>query len=254
MFVFRKVFLRALILFSAVPLNISYRYVANCVPGGVVQSLQQTQGKIGLYVLALQTIMPTLYGNLMLMTEGPTTECQDAANLVNSNQIFPEHILQHYPKMSQLGAIKGLQEANISKSYLYVFKNKAYTEYAIIADCVPGPIVGGLDQTGGRVALYTMALKTILPGLFGDLLYIGEGKNPGCIEMMNAINMGNKTIVTTDKKTAPKSFGMREMGVLQGLKQADNEQSYIYVFKNKMWNSTWQVMIPDLKHYGIHNN
>jgi len=245
-----KSFLHALALCLAVSPGEGYEFAANCVPGGVVSTLGATDGKIALYVLALQKIMPTIYGNLVFMAEGPGGECDRAANLVNTNLIHPDNILTKFTNMSQVGAIQGLNKAVPNKSYLYVFKSKNFREYSVIADCVPGGIVGGLSQTGGRVALYTMALTTILPGIFGNLQYLGQGNNSACMTMMNAINEGNKTVVDINKKNVA-SFGMKEIGVLQGLQVADNTTSYIYVFKNKMWNSSWKVMLPNLQSYGI---
>jgi len=35
------------------------------------------------------------------------------------------------------------------------------------------------------------------------------------------------------------------------MKLADENKSYLYVFKNKMWNSTWEVMLPNLQTYGL---
>merc|ERR1740121_1103939 len=184
------------------------------------------------------------------MAQGPGGECGSAANLVNTNMIKPGDILTKFTNMSQIGALQGLKVGEHNKSYLYVFKSLAFREYAVIADCVPGSIVGGLSQTGGRIALYTMALTTILPGLFGDLLFLGQGNNSACVNMMNTINEGNKSVVDINKKFK-NSFGMREIGVLQGLNLADGNKSYIYVFKNKMWNSTWGVMLPNLQNYGV---
>lgn len=244
------ILLRALILCLALSPGEGYGFVANCVPGVVVKSLGATDGKVGLYVLALQQIMPTIYGNLKLMAKGPHGQCLGAANTVNLNQIQPGEILTKFTNMTKVDAIQALNKAVANKSYLYVFTSKDFREYSVIADCVPGGIVGGLSQTGGRIALYTMALTTILPGLYGNLQYLGQGNNSACINMMNAINEGNKTVVDINKKNVA-SFGMKEVGVLQGLNVADNNMSYIYVFKNKMWNSSWQIMLPNLQSYGI---
>lgn len=252
---FTKTLVRAL---AALCLSLSpgegYEFLANCVPGDIVKDLAQTQGKVGLYVMALQKIVP-LYGNLKLMAEGPGDECGEAATLVNVNQIRPQEIVTKFTNMTEVGALQSLKTAVSNRSYLYVFKNKNYREYHAIADCVPGPIVKGLNQTGGRIALYTVALTTILPGLFGDLLFLGEGNNSECINMMNNINEGNDPHrhenVMKDVKAKKSKFGMKEIGVLQGLKLAEDNMSYLYVFKNKMWNNTWSVMLPGLKDYGV---
>jgi len=245
-----KFFSCALAIALAIRIGASYEYIGNCVPGPIVAGLNQTGGRIGLYTMALTKIMP-IYGNLMLMAEGPGDQCNAAANAVNLNQVQPNQILNHYLGMKQLGALQSMKVANTTGlvSYLYVFKSKIFIEYSEIADCVPGPIVGGLNQTGGRIALYSMALKTIFPGLFGDLVFLGQGNNSACIDMMNKINEGNKTLQTM--KEVAGELSMNEIGVMQGLNAADNDKSYIYVFKNKMWNNTFEVMIPNMSSYGL---
>jgi len=238
----------AVVISLALRIGASYEYSGNCVPGGIVAGLNQTGGRIGLYTMALHKIMP-IYGNLVLLAEGPGNECGAAANAVNSNQVMPDQILKHYLGMKQLGALQSLKLANKSLSYLYVFKSKLFIDYSEIADCVPGPIVGGMNQTGGRVALYSMALKTILPSLFGDLLFLGQGNSSACTGMMNSINEGNNSV--PKMKAVAGEHGMEEIGVLQGLKLADNDKSYIYVFKNKMWNNSHDIMIPKMESYGL---
>lgn len=228
--------------------GLSYKYAGNCVPGTIVAGMEQTSGKIGLYVLALHKLLP-IYGNLALMAEGPDDQCQIAADAVNVNQAKPAEILTKFLDMKQLGAVQALNKAVVNRSYLYVFRSKAYAEYATIADCVPGPIVGGLSQTGGRIALYSIALKTILPGIFGDLIYLGSGNASSCMDMMNKINQGNRSVL--DSKQETEGSGMKEVGIIKGLNVAANETSYLYVFKNKMWNGTWNVMLPSLQHYGL---
>jgi hypothetical protein len=200
--------------------------------------------------MALHKLMP-IYGGLALVAEGPNDQCGAAANAVNANQVMPNQILNHYLGMKQLGALQSLKEANKSGlvSYLYVFKSKLFIEYSEIADCVPGPIVGGLNQTGGRIALYSMALKTILPGIFGDLLFLGQGESSGCMNMMNSVNEGNRSV--PQLKAMAAEYGMKEIGVMQGLKLADNDKHYIYVFKNKMWNNSHEIMIPGMQSYGL---
>jgi len=231
----------------------AYEYSGNCVPGPIVAGFNQTGGRIGLYTMALHKIMP-IYGGLALLAEGPNDQCGAAANAINANQVKPNDVVNHYLDMKQLGALQSLKEANKSGlvSYLYVFKSKLFTEYSEIADCVPGPIVGGMNQTGGRIALYSMALKTILPKIFGDLLFLGHGNNSACIGMMNSINEGNRSC--SEERGLGAELGMKELGVLQGLKLADNDKSYIYVFKNKMWNNSHEVMLPNLLNYGLHDD
>jgi len=245
-----KSFAYALVISLAIRIGASYQNIGNCVPGSIVAGLNQTGGRIGLYTMALHKIMP-IYGNLLFMAEGPPDQCNAAADAVNLNQVQPDEILNHYLAMKQLGALQSMKVANTTGlvSYLYVFKSKIFIEYSEIADCVPGPIVGGLNQTGGRIALYSMALKTILPDLFGDLLFLGQGDNGACVDMMNKINEGNQTVTTM--KAVAGELNMQEIGILQALNLANNSKSYIYVFKNKMWNNTHEVMIPDMQSYGL---
>eukprot|EP00930_Biecheleria_cincta_P086521 TRINITY_DN757_c0_g1_i1.p1 TRINITY_DN757_c0_g1~~TRINITY_DN757_c0_g1_i1.p1 ORF type:complete len:258 (+),score=38.42 TRINITY_DN757_c0_g1_i1:74-847(+) len=242
--------LYALVISLAIPGGASYEFAGNCVPGSIVAGLNQTGGRIGLYTMALQTIMP-IYGNLALMAQGPNDQCSTAANAINLNLVKPKDIKKHFTGMKEIGALQSLKVGNKSGlvSYLYVFKAKTFIEYSEIADCVPGPIVKGLNQTGGRIALYSMALRTILPDLFGDLVYLGQGNTAACLDMMNHINMGNISI-SKMKKDAIK-LGLKQIGILQGLKLAEDDKSYLYVFKNKMWNKTWEVMLPNLQSYGL---
>jgi len=243
-----KPFSCALAISLAIRIGASYEWIGNCVPGPIVAGLNQTGGRIGLYTMALNKIMP-IYGNLVLLAEGPGDQCNAAANAVNLNQVAPNDILNHYLDMKQLGVLQSMKVANETVSYLYVFKSKIFIEYSEIADCVPGPIVGGLNQTGGRIALYSMALKTIFPGLFGDLVFLGQGNNSACIDMMNKINEGNKTLQAM--KAVAGELSMNEIGIMQGLNAAENDKSYIYIFKNKMWNNTHEVMIPNMLSYGL---
>jgi len=245
-----KSFSRALVISLAIRIGASYEYYGNCVPGPIVAGFNQTGGRIALYTMALHQIMP-IYGGLVLMAEGPNLQCGAAANAVNSNQVMPNQVLKHYLDMKQLGTMQSLKQANKSGkvSYLYVFKSKLFVEYSQVADCVPGGVVGSLNQTGGRIALYSMALKTILPNLFGDLLFLGQGNSSACLDMMNGINGGNMTGWRMKKKVG--ELGMQEIGVMQGLKLAENNLTYIYVFKNKMWNGTYDVMIPKMSSYGL---
>lgn len=60
-------------------------------------------------------------------------------------------------------------------------------------------------------------------------------------QAMNAINTGNTSMLELLKdKTS--GLAISEVGILNGLKNASTGTSYLYVFKNKMWNGTWDVM------------
>jgi len=243
-----KSFSCALVISLAIRIAASYEYIGNCVPGGIVRGFNKTGGRIGLYTMALTTIMP-IYGNLMLMAQGPSDQCNAAANAVNLNQVHPSKVLNHYIAMKQIGVLQSMKAADTKTSYLYVFKSKLFIEYSEIADCVPGPIVRGMNLTGGRIALYSMVLKTILPGIFGDLLFLGQGNTSACMDMMNKINEGNQTL--KQMKNLSITLDMKEIGIMQGLNAAEDDKDYIYVFKNKMWNSTNGVMIPNMTSYGL---
>lgn len=245
-----KAFLYGLVICLAIRSGASYEYAAQCVSGPIVGGLDQTGGRIGLYAIALRTILP-VYGNLKWMGKGPNDQCGTAANAINLNLVRYQDIRDHFRNMTQIGALQAMQLADKSgqESYLYVFKSKAFIEYHEIANCVPGGIVKGLSQTGGRIALYTVALQTILPEVFGGLKYLGEGNSSACESSMNTINMGNKSLVEAKQLIA--NSGMKEVGVLQGMQLAQENKSYLYVFKNKMWNNTWEVMLPNLQTYGL---
>jgi len=220
-----------------------YKYVANCVPGEIAGSLNQTKGLIIGYVKALQTILPDIYGDMKLMAVGDSASCGLASTDINSNFVTPDQILKlpkTYPNMHEVGILKGIKKANFTKSYLYVFTNKYEVDYSMIANCVPGSVAATLNQTKGLIIAYTKALQTILPSLYGDMKYLGVGESDGCIDAMNAINQGNHSVYDLLKKGTYDT--MSEVGILKGLKKANENKSYLYVFNNGMWNGTWNIM------------
>eukprot|EP00441_Pelagodinium_beii_P044818 CAMPEP_0197621000 /NCGR_PEP_ID=MMETSP1338-20131121/1665_1 /TAXON_ID=43686 ORGANISM="Pelagodinium beii, Strain RCC1491" /NCGR_SAMPLE_ID=MMETSP1338 /ASSEMBLY_ACC=CAM_ASM_000754 /LENGTH=225 /DNA_ID=CAMNT_0043190319 /DNA_START=125 /DNA_END=802 /DNA_ORIENTATION=+ len=213
--------------------------IANCVPGPMMNIV----GRPALYTAVLKILMPTIYGDMKFMATGKESECMAAANAVNSNQLLAESDLAATIttdfNVTELGMVKSMDPYDNTSAYLYVFANEAYRDYEYIANCVPGGVVSSLEQTAGKPALYTVALQTILPSLMGDLQYLGEGP---CGRVMNKINEGNTSVLPLLKDHDPEFEGMDELGILQGLDTADNKSSYLYVFKNKMWNETWGVM------------
>jgi len=218
--------------------------VANCVPGNMMDIV----GKPGMYTVVLKVLMPALYGDLKLMAVGHAGPCNAAANAVNNNNVpwsdVKTEVLERFSDMKELGVLHALGDADNTSSYLYIFENLLFKDYELIADAVPGSIVYGLELTSGKIALYTIALQVILPSLLGDLQYLGTGPTSDCEEAMNKINGGNHTFYEL-LKSKQAGYSITEVGILKGLAEADNTTGYLYVFKNKLWNATWDVMTGD---------
>mmetsp|Transcript_91719 Transcript_91719/g.163243 ORF Transcript_91719/g.163243 Transcript_91719/m.163243 type:complete len:248 (-) Transcript_91719:40-783(-) len=214
----------------------AYKRIANCVPGPMMDIV----GRPALYTKVLEVLMPGLYGDLKLLSKGEEGDCMDAANAINSNSILMENVNSVY-HMEELGVLKSMEVYDNTTSYLYVFDNAQFQDFHYIGNCVPGGVVGTLNQTGGRIALYTVALQTILPSLLGDLKFLGSGNTEDCLAAQNAINTGNETMLELLKdKTS--DLDINQVGIIKGLDIADNMSNYLFVFENAMWNHTWNVM------------
>jgi hypothetical protein len=214
----------------------SYELVADCVPGSIVQSLNETEGRIGFYTKALQQIMNSTVGDLKLLAEGDNSACIEAMNAINTESVMKQDVTTQF-KMTQLGLKSAMQEASEEKSYLYVFFVKGFTPMKYITDCVPGGVAGTLNQTMGKIGFYTKALQTILPNLLGDLRYLGVSDSAGpCMEAQNRINTGNATSLHLLRKHMRDDVA--EVDLFKGLAKADGNKTYMYVFENKMWNKT----------------
>jgi len=221
-----------------------YKMIANCVPGPMMDIV----GRPALYTKVLQILMPSIYSDLKLIAAGDDDTCMSAANSVNSNSVLYGDVTStEYPsgsgkKMTELGIMKSMEPYDNTTSYLFIFENKEFQDYTYIANSVPGDVVSSLEQTAGKPALYTVALQTILPSLLGDLQYLGETEiADDSHQAMNAINTGNTSMLELLKdKTS--GLAISEVGILNGLKNASIGSSYLYIFKNKMWNGTWDVM------------
>mmetsp|Transcript_51300 Transcript_51300/g.92423 ORF Transcript_51300/g.92423 Transcript_51300/m.92423 type:complete len:238 (-) Transcript_51300:454-1167(-) len=233
--------LRAVAFAASLTPSFSYYLVANCVPGSIVASLNQTQGRVGLYTKALQTILPSTYGDLKLLAKG--TNCMSAASAVNSNSIILGGVLDNY-KMENVGLFEALTLANVTEDYLYVFETKGFVPMQSIADCVPGDVVASLNQTKGFIVLYTKALQQILPGIFGDLKFLGVAPNASaCNSVQNMINTGRSDNATYLSQLKNGTLGLKEVAAWDFLKKGDGNFTYMYVFDNVMWNKTteWWV-------------
>lgn len=218
-----------------------YWYVANCVPGTVVSSLNETKGVIGLYTKALQTLLPTTYDSLDLLALGENEDCLDAANAINSNSVMLNDIPKKY-NMDKVGILNAFKKANEDQSYLYVFHTKGFQPYYYISTCASGGIVADLNQTEGKIALYSLALKQLLPNVYGNVMYIGQSETAlDCMEAMNSINAANSTALRLLKKGG--TFNLKEVGLLEGLHKGNVDATYLYVFKNIMWDkkAEWWV-------------
>jgi len=227
---------RACMLLSLGSCAVAYKMIANCVPGPMMEIV----GRPALYTIVLKTLMPTIYGDMKLMAFGEHDPCFEAANSINDNSVLIGDVIDKYG-MQNLGVIKATGTYDNKSFYLYVFENEEFEDHEYIADCVPGDIVSTLSFTEGKIALYTVALQTILPSLFGDLKFLGTGPNADCMSGMNAINGGNESIVQM-MKDKESGLDITQVGILKGMQVADNTSSYLYVFANKMWNTTWNVM------------
>jgi len=215
---------------------VAYKMIANCVPGPMMEIV----GRPALYTIVLKTLMPTIYGDMKLMAVGEHDPCFQAANSLNENSVLLDDVLDKYP-MENLGLVQATGTYDNKSYYLYAFENLEWEDHEYIADCVPGDIVSTLSFTEGKIALYTVALQTILPSLFGDLQFLGTGPNADCLTGMNLINEGNESIVEMMKdKTS--DLDITQVGILKGMQVADNTSSYLYVFKNAMWNLTYNIM------------
>jgi len=221
--------------------SFSYYLVANCVPGSIVASLNQTKGFVGLYTKALQTILPSTYGDMKLLAKG--SDCMAAASAVNSNKVLLGNVLDKY-KMKNVGLFEALSEASVTEDYLYVFETKGFVPMQSIADCVPGDVVASLNQTKGFIVLYTKALQQILPGIFGDLKFLGVAPNASaCNSVQNMINTGRSDNATYLSQLKNGTLGLKEVAAWDFLKKGDGNFTYMYVFDNVMWNKTteWWV-------------
>jgi len=227
---------RACLLLSLGSWAVAFKMIANCVPGPMMEII----GRPAMYTIVLKTLIPSIYGDMKLMAIGEEGPCFASANGINDNSVLVDDVLDKFG-MQNLGLMKATGTYDNKSFYLYVFENLEFEDHEYIADCVPGDVVGTLSFTEGKIALYTVALQTILPSLFGDLKFLGTGPNADCLTGMNAINGGNESIVEM-MKDKESGLDISQVGILKGMKVADNTSSYLYVFANKMWNTTWNVM------------
>eukprot|EP00930_Biecheleria_cincta_P104155 TRINITY_DN96337_c0_g1_i1.p1 TRINITY_DN96337_c0_g1~~TRINITY_DN96337_c0_g1_i1.p1 ORF type:complete len:275 (+),score=32.34 TRINITY_DN96337_c0_g1_i1:95-826(+) len=226
------------------PQAASYILISNCVPGSVIEGHKQTQGKIGLYATVLKDTLPELYGDLKLLAVGPRDKCLETEQNINQNSVLLRDIMVKFPDMNLVDIPKALHKAQRDRSYLFVFHNKYHVNYPFIGNCVPGGIVKQLNQTRGKIGLYSMALKMLLPNLMGDLVYLGSGSAASCITGMNNVNEGNLTFLHS-AMTHQTYQKLHKVGLVKALSTADDDINYLYVFRNKMWNSTYHIMDGD---------
>ncbi|CAE8743708.1 unnamed protein product [Polarella glacialis] len=217
----------------------SYHFISVCTAGFTVASMNQTGGRIALYVVALQTLMPRLYGDFNFL--GKSETAADAANAINENTVRPYEVAKkfylHYLTPSQVS-----QPANIERSYLYVFETSNFSSYHFISVCTAGCTVSSLNQTGGRIALYVAALQKLMPRLYGDFKFLGKSKTAAeCMQASNLVNTANATVLTL---LGTHHFpGVKSVGLFEALEKGDDSLTYLYVFRNKMWNETTQWWI-----------
>jgi hypothetical protein len=235
---------------------LSYKQLATCIPGTSVAGQEETQGLIGPYAQALQKMIPS-YGDVNMIAVGTVDQCLAAANAVNTNvypskeqlrvSAFPDYdaafptpkLLVDHPDLTEVPLKTAFQKADPEKSYLYVFQSNDFVEHEVLADCVPGGVVNSLNQSMGMIGLYTIALQTILPNLFGDLKFLGKTKVAGaCMALADRLNSGNATLSDLKKEGAFKgdvNESVKEVNILGVLKKGDENYTYMYVMQNKMW-------------------
>jgi len=219
---------RLLGLLLAAPV-LGFEKLADCVPGGIVGSLKQTEGKVGFYTKALQQLLPKSLGGLALLASGPLDECDAAADAINLNKVELTAVGDSFPEMQSVNMSEAFDIADKERAYLYVFHNMGYVPH--LADCVPGSVVRSLDKTEGTVFSYVAVLKVVMPGVYGDYIYIGKGSSSSCLKAMNAINTAAPDAYDDLKKGG---YDMTEMSVVDSLAKADDDETYLYVLHNQM--------------------
>eukprot|EP00442_Polarella_glacialis_P020785 CAMPEP_0115073562 /NCGR_PEP_ID=MMETSP0227-20121206/14849_1 /TAXON_ID=89957 /ORGANISM="Polarella glacialis, Strain CCMP 1383" /LENGTH=236 /DNA_ID=CAMNT_0002460423 /DNA_START=120 /DNA_END=830 /DNA_ORIENTATION=+ len=228
-----KVLLAALCVSSAV----SYKLSANCVEGFIVGGVS-TLSTVGHYTPILQSLLPTTYGKLKLLAVGAQPDCEHAANAINENTVSLYKVAKKY-YLQALNPSQVSQPANIQRSYLYVFETGNYSSYHFISVCTAGFTVASMNQTGGRIALYVVALQTLMPRLYGDFNFLGKSETAAeCLQASNLVNSANATVLTLlHKHHFP---GVKSVGLFGGLEKGNASLTYLYVFRNKVWNETTQ--------------
>eukprot|EP00933_Yihiella_yeosuensis_P051024 TRINITY_DN48852_c0_g1_i1.p1 TRINITY_DN48852_c0_g1~~TRINITY_DN48852_c0_g1_i1.p1 ORF type:complete len:247 (+),score=40.71 TRINITY_DN48852_c0_g1_i1:51-791(+) len=223
-------------------LTASYKYMADCVPGSIVGSLNQTGGRIGAYTVALQILLP-FYKDLKVLAAGPGADCLAAANAVNTNLVLSreggiKEVLHMFPEMHEVGIFGVMKKASALKSYLYVFDLKSWTPYQYIGDCVPGVAVKELNQTKGLVGPYAEALQSTRHQIYGDVELRAVTRNlADCKDVVDRINAGNSSLVEMVRRKK-----IQEVRPILPSEAATMEAhlnlTYLYAFENKMWNKT----------------
>ncbi|CAE8609557.1 unnamed protein product [Polarella glacialis] len=214
-----------------------YQFMANCVPSITVATFVGSGGVIGKYSTILQHLLPTTYGDLVAVAAGERDlDCLAAENAINENRMVLHDVPDKY-NMTVLDPSEEAQLANLSKSYLYVFRMAKFSPNRFISVCPSGTIVGMLNQTGGSVALYAPALQIMMPRLYCGVKYIGQSQTAlDCMVASNLINRANNTVLHLLKQS--KFAGVKEVGFFGGIKKGNVNLTYLYVFENCMWNKT----------------
>eukprot|EP00933_Yihiella_yeosuensis_P031035 TRINITY_DN2458_c0_g2_i1.p1 TRINITY_DN2458_c0_g2~~TRINITY_DN2458_c0_g2_i1.p1 ORF type:complete len:248 (+),score=47.35 TRINITY_DN2458_c0_g2_i1:71-814(+) len=234
--------LHCLVFLGALQPVASYHYVGDCVPGGIVAGLSQTKGLIGLYTVALQRILPFIK-DLKLLAAGPNNECLAAADSVNSNAIMSEEghvkgVLKKFPEMKEVGLGGVLKKGNVSQSYLYVFDLKSWGAHEYLGRCIPGVVVKNLNVTEGKLGPYSEALQLTAESVYGKLMATASTDSfPECEHIIAKINAGNSTL--RNKIIHEKLDNVTAITPKEREKMTANEnKTYMFVFKNKAWNTT----------------
>lgn len=235
----------------------TWQNIARCFSGKQIlkKDVPGSNGTIGSMVNAMQKMVPA-YGDLVVLSQTEDEQnCNDAANGINGNHALVGNIAAAY-NMSHVSFEEAGELANETKYYFYAYNRKNFHDYEYMATCVPGGVVGFnvLNLTKGVIGAYTIVLQALMHN-FGDLMFLGSSYTAGeCFVPQDAINTGNSTALNgLKKKQYP---NVKDVNMFGSVGTGDPNRTYLYVFVNKDWNSTWGMFAAPIvskvqKNYGM---
>jgi len=221
----------------------AWKFETVCIKGNDILHSKHANGTIGGFTKQLQRGYPTTYGNLAgVMVTDTHGHCLSAEYGLNLNRVT----LDALPTEYGMKAADENSTARDDHTYLYIFDNLNFYNYQYISDCVPGGVVGTnlFNMTGGYIGVYTVVLQALLGTVDDSLVYLGRSNSSTpCLDMAEHINKGNlTTLLQLQKNQLPDK--MQQVGALGSTKVGDPKYSYLYVFTNKLWNATWDMIGP----------
>eukprot|EP00931_Biecheleriopsis_adriatica_P039002 TRINITY_DN22305_c0_g2_i4.p1 TRINITY_DN22305_c0_g2~~TRINITY_DN22305_c0_g2_i4.p1 ORF type:complete len:328 (-),score=82.61 TRINITY_DN22305_c0_g2_i4:71-1054(-) len=216
-----------------------WQHVARCVSGTTIldHDLFGSNGTLGGYAQGLQKLAPA-YGDLVEIAEAEDEHnCTAAANDINGNHLLVNNAAEAY-HMDVQGKMAQGQLADKDKYYFFAFDSKHYNEYEYMSTCIPGGVVGFdvLNVSKGVIGAYTVVLQALMHN-YGDLMYLGRSDTASeCFVPQNDINSGNSTALKGLKK---KEYDVKEVGLFDSAGKGDPNRTYLFVFTNKDWNTSW---------------